>query len=206
MHMGQADESALLLRAKGGDKAAYGEIVQRHQTAVFNVAYRLLGRRQDAEDAAQDAFLRGYRAIGRFDPSRPFAPWIKRITVNVCLNRLESEQRKWHLLASEMDGGDNAYLPEENWIGTEPTPEQSLMASERSLQVREAILSLPPRFRAVVELRHFQGLRYHEIAEAIGRPLSSVKSDLFRARKLLAGILRDEADKTEGRGSFKENG
>jgi RNA polymerase sigma-70 factor (ECF subfamily) len=79
------DEQQLLQQARQGDEtstAAYGEIVRRYQTAVFNVAYRLLGRQVEAEDAAQEAFLRTYRALDRFDLERPFAPWIKRITTN----------------------------------------------------------------------------------------------------------------------------
>ncbi len=87
--MVEPTDSTLIRRTQQGDTAAFGLLMQRYQTAVFNTAYRLMGRRQDAEDATQEAFLRAYRALDRFDLKRPFAPWIKRIAVNVCLNWLK---------------------------------------------------------------------------------------------------------------------
>lgn len=185
----QADEAALLRRAQQGDEMAFAELVRRRQTAVFNVAYRLLGRRQDAEDAAQEAFLRAYQALDRFDVSRPFAPWIKRITANLCLNWLESERIRPQLTAADMAdqpaGLDNLAAPT-------PTPEQALLRQEQAHRLRQAIWQLPPTYRAVIEYRHFQEMSYDDIAAAMDRPVSSVKSDLFRARKLLAQQMQDE--------------
>ena len=187
--MHPADERNWLHRAQQGDGMAFGELVRRHQTAVFNVAYRLLGRRRDAEDAAQEAFLRAYRALDRFDTSRPFAPWIKRIVTNVCFNRLEAERVRPAVTAADVsrEGEDTADM--DGWAHQSLTPEQRLVHQEQAGQVRAAILQLPPRYRAVIELRHFQELSYEEIATALNRPLSSVKSDLFRGRKLLAQLL-----------------
>lgn len=187
-----ADEQELLGRAKQGDGAAYGEIVRRHQAAVFNLAHRMLGRSQDAEDAAQEAFLRAFRALERFQSGRPFAPWIKRIAMNVCLNWLESSRIRPHLLASDIVNGEDEAADIDRWSHPGPSPEQMLLANERAGRMRQAILQLPPRYKAVIELRHFQEMRYDEIATALGRPLSSVKSDLFRARKMLAQGLKDE--------------
>lgn len=187
------DEQRLLHQARQGDAtsaAAFGEIVRLHQTAVFNVAYRLLGRRVEAEDAAQEAFLRAYRALDRFDVRRPFAPWIKRITVNLCLNWLESARVKPQLLAAEMSRED-APVEMDDWAQGAPSPEQTLVQTEQSVRLRQAILALPPHYRAAIELRHFQELSYAEMAEVLERPLSSVKSDLFRARKLLAEKLKE---------------
>ncbi len=187
-----ANERDLLNQANEGDTAAFGELVRRHQATVFNVAYRLLGRQTDAEDAAQEAFLRAYQALDRFDPERPFAPWIKRITVNVCLNWLESAQVKPQLLASDLGSEEEEATSLDQWAHPAPNPEQTLVALQRTKQVRQLILELPPRYRAVIELRHFQEMSYEEMAEALERPLSSVKSDLFRARKMLAGLLKGE--------------
>jgi RNA polymerase sigma-70 factor (ECF subfamily) len=172
------DESELARLAARGDQEAFGELVRRHQTSVFNVAFRLLGERRDAEDAAQEAFLRAYRAIRRLDPARPAEPWLKKIAVNVCLNRLE---RHW---ASSLE--DETVL-----AALEPGPESRTIEQERDREIRLALLALPPRYRAAIELRHFQELSYTEMAEALERPLSDVKSDLFRARKMLAKLLRD---------------
>jgi RNA polymerase sigma-70 factor (ECF subfamily) len=186
------DEQQLLQQARQGDEtsaAAYGEIVRCYQTAVFNVAYRLLGRRVEAEDAAQEAFLRAYRALDRFDVARPFAPWIKRITTNLCLNWLESARERTQLLAAEMSSNDRP-VSLDDWAQTAPSPEQTMVHEEQSTRLHQAILALPPRYRVAIELRHFQELSYEEMAEEMERPLSSVKSDLFRARKMLAEKMK----------------
>ena len=188
------DEQLLLQQARQGDAtsaAAFGELVRLHQTAVFNVAYRLLGRQVEAEDAVQEAFLRAYRALDRFDLKRPFAPWIKRITTNLCLNWLESAKVKPQLLAAEMSRDDKP-VDMDDWAQPASSPEQTLVREEQSVQLRQAILTLPPRYRVAIELRHFQELSYDEMAEVMGRPLSSVKSDLFRARRMLAEKMKSE--------------
>jgi RNA polymerase sigma-70 factor (ECF subfamily) len=178
--MSSAPESELARRAASGDQAAFAEIVRLHQQAVYNVAYRMLRNAFDAEDAAQDAFIRAYQFFDRFDADRPLAPWLKRITVNVCLNRLNAEKP-----ASSLD--DNLPPPKD----PHPGPEMQTATRQREESIRAAIVRLPPQYRAVIELRHFQELSYDEIARTLKRPLNSVKSDLFRARKLLAERLKD---------------
>lgn len=180
-----SDDQALLQAAKGGDTAAFGQLIRRYQRAVFNVAYRLVGNRPDAEDLAQESFLRAFRAIDRFDLSRPVGPWLKRITTNVCLNWLEMKRVRPE--SQEADLGEGGL---EQWDSHLPGPEQQLLHNEQAGLIRLAILQLPPSYRAVIELRHFQELSYEEMAETLQRPLSSVKSDLFRARKLLAEKLQ----------------
>ena len=178
--MSSAPESELARRAAGGDGAAFAEIVRTHQQAVYNVAYRLLGNSHDAEDAVQDAFIRAYQFFDKFDLDRPLAPWLKRITVNVCLNRINAE-----VSASSLDAG----LPPPQ--DPHPGPEVQTVNHQREERIRAEILRLPSNYRAVIELRHFQELSYKEIAHTLKRPLSDVKSDLFRARKLLAERLKD---------------
>ena len=188
--MDWADERDWLLQAKAGDHTAFGHLVNAHQTAVFNVAYRLLGRRKDAEDAAQEAFLRAFRALERFDVERPFAPWIKRITVNICYNWLESERIKPTITVTDLSTTKDNPIDMNQWQHTSPTPEQKVLTQERAHVVQAAILHLKPHHRVVIELRHFQGLSYAEIAQTLQQPLSNVKSDLFRARKQLAKQLK----------------
>ena len=171
------DERNLAQHAAQGDREAFGGLVNCHQAGVYNVTYRMLGECRDAEDAAQETFLRAYRAIHTLDPQRPPGPWLKKIAVNVCLNWLE---RRGTLTLE-----DETTVP-----GSDPGPETQTIQREQSRQIRAALLSLPPRYRAVIELRHFQELSYTEIAETLNRPLSDIKSDLFRARKLLAEKIR----------------
>ena len=171
------DEHDLAQRAAQGDREAFGGLVNCHQAGVYNVAYRMLGECREAEDAAQETFLRAYRAIRRLDPQRPPEAWLKKIAVNVCLNRLERRET--------LTLDDETTVP-----AIEPGPEAQTLEREQNRQVRVALLALPPRYRAAIELRHFQELSYAEMAETLERPLSDIKSDLFRARKLLAEILR----------------
>jgi RNA polymerase sigma-70 factor (ECF subfamily) len=172
------DERSLAQRAARGDREAFGELVRGHQAGVYNVAYRMLGERRDAEDAAQEAFIRAFRAIRTLDPDRPPGPWFRKIVLNVCLNRLERREPD--------DLEDESRLP-----APDPGPESRIAERERSRRIRAALVSLPPRYRAAIELRHYQELSYAEMAETLGRPMSDVKSDLFRARRMLAARLQE---------------
>ncbi len=168
----------LIVRARRGDAKAdaFGELVTRHQTGVFNVCYRLLYERGEAEDLAQETFMRAYDRLHTFDNEREFGPWIRRIAANLCLNHLESRK-----VAAPLD--------EERDADESARPEKQVEVKERSAEIRDALLSLPPQYRVVVELRHYQELSYDEIARELNIPLSDVKSHLFRARKLLAEKL-----------------
>jgi RNA polymerase sigma-70 factor (ECF subfamily) len=170
------DERDLAQRAAQGDREAFGRLVNCHQAGVYNVAFRMLGECREAEDATQETFLRAYRAIQTLDPQRPPGPWLKKIAVNVCLNRLERR--------ATLSLEDETRLP-----SPDPGSEAQTLQREQDRQIRQALLSLPPRYRAAIELRHFQELSYTEMAETLNRPLSNIKSDLFRARKLLAEKL-----------------
>jgi len=174
-----SDRDLILQAQRGGDAnaaEAFGELVTRYQTGVFNICYRILHERSEAEDLAQESFIRGYDRIQTFDIEREFGPWIRRVAANLCLNHLKSQK-----VTTELDDerdADSAQLPE--------TVQE---VKERSEQIRQALASLPANYRLVVELRHYQDMSYDEIAEQLNMPLSDVKSHLFRARKILAEKL-----------------
>jgi RNA polymerase sigma-70 factor (ECF subfamily) len=167
----------LILRARRGDSEAYGELVTRYQRSIFNVCYRILHERVEAEDLAQESFIRAYDRINTFDIEREFGPWIRRVAANVCLNYLESQHKSVEL-NDERDAGESE------------SPEAVMEVHERSEQIRRALASLPAHYRVIIELRHYQELSYDEIAAELNIPLSDVKSHLFRARKLLAEKLK----------------
>ncbi len=178
--MTSAPELEWVRRAKQGDREAFGEIVHYHQQTVFNVAYRLLENVHDAEDATQEAFIRAYQFLDKFDLNRPLTPWLKQIAVNVCLNRLEGQKS-----ISPLDD-ELAPIPDPH-----PDPEAITVLRDRDERISFELHRLPLRYRLVIELRHFQDLSYEEIAKQLRQPVSDVKSNLFRARKLLAEKLRD---------------
>ncbi len=132
---------------------------------------------------SQQAFIRAYERLHMFDIERPFLPWIRRIAANVCLNHMERRQ---------VDSTDIETVQE-----TLPTPPQSdpahqMAQQETTARLYRAVVALPAAYRAVIELRHFQELSYEEIGEMLKLPLNTIKSHLFRARKLLAEALQDE--------------
>jgi RNA polymerase sigma-70 factor (ECF subfamily) len=170
--MNASSDRDLIVRARRGENDAFGELVTRYQTGVFNVCYRLFHERGEAEDLAQETFMRAYDRLHTFDLEREFGPWIRRVAANLCLNYLESRKV-------------TAQLDEERDADQSQLPEAAAEVHERSEQIRAALLSLPPQYRVVVELRHYQELSYDEIANELNIPLSDVKSHLFRARKLL---------------------
>ena len=166
----------LILRARRGDAEAFGELVTRYQTSVFNVCYRMTNERREGEDLAQETFIRIYSRLDTFDIQRKFGPWVRRAAANLCLNHLESQKA-------------TAELDDERDADESQRPEAIYEVRERSEQIRGALSSLPAQYRAVIELRHYQDMSYDEIAAELNIPLSDVKSRLFRARRLLAEKL-----------------
>ena len=181
MDMDSSPDRDLVERTRRGEVDAYGELVRRYQTSVFNVCYRLLGERQEAEDLAQDAFLRGYRRLATFDADRPFGPWIRKVASNLSLNALQ-KRASWGLPFDEER--------DEPIDVDQPDPADEQERGEQTARLRQALSELPPHYRAVIELRHFQDLSYEEMARSLALPLSDVKTHLFRARRFLARRLR----------------
>jgi RNA polymerase sigma-70 factor (ECF subfamily) len=175
--MPDSSDRALVLRVRGGDPEAFGDLVQRYQTSVYNVCYRLLGETSAAEDQAQEAFIRAFQRLDQFDAERPFGPWVRRVAANLCLNRLAGAR------AASLSFDDERDAPS---LETAPDPAATHEQTETAQALRAAIAALPPHYRAVIELRHFQEMSYAEIAAELNLAVSDVKSHLFRARKLLA--------------------
>jgi RNA polymerase sigma-70 factor (ECF subfamily) len=170
------EDAALVQRVLGGDQRAFATLVERHQRPLFTVAARILGNRDDAADATQNAFVRVYQNLGSYDPQHKFFSWIYRILVNECLNAVRARHGSEVLSEAQVNLGDG--------------PFETLRASERREQVQRALLALPPDLRAVIVLRHYAGLSYEEIGEAVGGvPAKTVKSRLYAARQRLGRLL-----------------
>jgi len=170
--------------AQAGDDGAFGKIVEHYQRRVFAVAYRMTCNAAQAEELAQEVFLRVWRKLGTFRPSAPLGPWLLRLASNVCINALKKRRVPTvSMQAADEEGGTR-----------EPAadgPDASELAARRELAERleAAIAELPDEYRLVVTLRHVEGLSYEEIAAALDAPLGTVKVRLFRARERLRRLL-----------------
>ncbi|MGH8928270.1 MAG: RNA polymerase sigma factor [Acidimicrobiia bacterium] len=173
-------EKGLVDRAKNGDVSAYTELVRAHQGIALRLAYLVLRDASEAEDATQEAFMKAYRALGRFRPEAEFRPWLLRIVRNEALNRRRSARRRAGLavkLASDPVLADAAL-----------SPEAAVVRDEDRRHLLEAVTALPWRLREVIECRYFLGLSEAETALALGVPAGTVKSRSARAIGLLRMI------------------
>lgn len=166
-----------------GDQHAFGQLVEEYQNAVFNLTYRMLGDPQEAEDAAQEAFLRAYANLTRYDPDRSFKTWLLSIASNHCIDRLRKRRLTW--LSIDEEG----LPPHPNLVSREQGPEDAYLDGERSAAIQELMAELPADYRAVVVLRYWYDMSYIEIAEALDTTESAIKSRLFRARQALAKLM-----------------
>mgnify|MGYP001826200869 FL=1 len=182
-------ERQLIERTLAGDESAFGQLIRTYQVAVFNIAYRMLGDREEARDMAQEAFWRAHRGLAGFDLDRPLAPWLYRIVTNLSLNQIRRKTPPMISLDSPFPGQPADAAPLQVPDPAVGPPDQLLQA-EAQAQIRGAILALPPVDRAVIELRHYQALSYEEIASVLDTSLGSVKSRLFRARRKLRDVLQ----------------
>jgi RNA polymerase sigma-70 factor (ECF subfamily) len=169
-------EGALLARARSGDLFAFEEIVRRYQRRVYGVAYRIVRRHDLADDVAQEAFIRAHRALGTFDPSRPFGPWICRIAANLAINHLRSPRSREDALP---EGHAETPAP----AGADPLAR--VLDAEARTVLESAMERLPAEQRAVFVLRVVEELSYREIAETLGIEMGTVMSRLSRAREKL---------------------
>jgi RNA polymerase sigma-70 factor (ECF subfamily) len=174
------DEAALVAQARRGDDAAYGELVHAYQDIAFRAAYLVTGSAADAEEAAQDGFLKAYRALGRFRRGAPFRPWLLSIVVNEARNRRRSAGARQRLTLRAVDDALSG--------GAAPSPESEVLVAEEGRRLLEAVAALRDEERLVVSYRHFLGLSEEETAELLGVPVGTVKSRLSRA---LARIRAD---------------
>jgi len=179
-----------MARVAKGDNDAFEILVNRHQTSVLSLIYRFIGDRTRAKDLAQEVFLRVWQAARSYKPQAKFTTWIYRITANLCLNELKSSRRKkWLQFLRFGDNLENTV--EETLVDDTPSPEDLLLAKERSRQIANALQSLPENQRMALILKRYDGLSYQEIAKVIGCSVSAVESLLVRAKRSLQEKLKN---------------
>lgn len=187
-------EQVWVEEARRGDKQAFSCLVTAYQRPVFNLTYRMLGNVEEAEDAAQETFLRAYARLGQYDPEMKFSTWVFSIANHHCIDRLRKRR------ATFISIDDNPVL--ENMEGDTPQPELHAMDGERNAEIQLLINQLDPDYRTPLVLRYWEDLSYEEIAATMNMTVAAVKSRLFRARQQLVALYqkRDAAAKPPSAG------
>lgn len=176
------DEAVWLEQARKGDKDAFGHIIEAYQGPVFNLAYRMLNNAMEAEEAAQEAFIRAYTRLESYDPTRKFSTWMLSITSNYCIDIIR--KRRAILLSIDEPLAPHPALMSEKSAG----PESQMVHGEQEDLVQTLLAELSEEYRQAVVLRYWYDLSYEEIAEMMDTSVSAIKSRLFRARRQLAEV------------------
>lgn len=179
-------------------EAAFARLVEDYQARVYHFCLRLLGEPSEAEEAAQETFLRAYQHRGRYDPSRPLGTWLLAIAAHHCIDRLRRRRQSWVGL------DDQAALMHPALRDPSPGPEAATLMAEQDRELRAQVRRLPARDRDCVLLHYWGYLSYAEIAAATGTTATAVKSRLHRARARLAALLRQSTARPGARPSLRQ--
>ena len=185
------DERELIARLQKRDEAAFEELIRQYEKKVYTLCFRMCGNSEDAEEAAQDAFLALWRGIDRFRQESTLSTWIYRLATNACIDTLRRRKKQ---------SGSVSLDDEELFVDavdTSPQPQETVEHREAQKLLQEVLSALPEEYRKVLILREIEGLSYTEIAESASIELGTVKSRISRGRSLLRNFL-------SGNGNFFE--
>ena len=196
----KSEDRILIERCLKGEERAFEELLNKYKTAVFSICYRMVRNRTDAEDLSQDAFIRTFSVLDRYDPSYPFSSWLFRITSNLCIDFLRRRRGDTVSLDQPIAGteGDiQRQLPAKT-----VKPDREMETKEMMATLEDAISGLPEHYRIIVVLRHQEQMSYEEIADNLGIPLGTVKARIHRARNMIkefflkSGLLEDSTGRS----------
>ncbi len=176
-------EQIWLEQALEGDQAAFGRLVEAYLRPVYNLTYRMLGDSHEAEDAAQETFLRAYARLQQYNPNHKFSTWLFSIANHHCIDRLRKRRARFVSI------DDNPVL--QNLEGKATAPESNALRMEQNADIQRLLGRMEPDYRLPLILRYWEEYSYDEIAEAMDLSVSAVKSRLFRARKQMAELYRE---------------
>jgi RNA polymerase sigma-70 factor (ECF subfamily) len=180
------DDFELIERFKGGDTSAFEEIVLTYQDKIYSLCRYMLGNAHDAEDAAQDAFLKAYQALPKFQPEASLYTWLYRIATNTCIDYKRKPIFFESLFGSSEEGGRLAH----DRASDAPSPEKLYQSKQIGEALREILGKLSPKLRAIIILKEIEELSYEEIADALEISMGTVKSRIARAREELQKLMQ----------------
>jgi RNA polymerase sigma-70 factor (ECF subfamily) len=180
----------LAAAARGGDRDAFEALVVKYQGSAYHIALRMIGDREEARDATQEAFLRVWRSLGSYRSEAPFSHWFYTVLANTCRSRLKHLGRRgffrWEPLEGDRDGGEG---PARQFADPGPGADAALEKERLEERLRECITRVPPDFREVLVLRDMEGFAYEDIAAVLDLSVGTVKSRLHRGRSALRALL-----------------
>ncbi|BDD92809.1 RNA polymerase sigma factor RpoE [Pandoraea sp. XJJ-1] len=191
-------DQALVERVQKGDKAAFELLVAKYHRKIIRLVSRLVRDAAEVEDVTQEAFIKAYRALPQFRGESAFYTWLYRIAVNTAKNHLATQGRRAPT-STEANAEEAETFAEADQLRDINTPESLLMSKQIAQTVNAAMEALPDELRTAITLREIEGLSYEEIAEAMGCPIGTVRSRIFRAREAIASRLRPLLDTPDGK-------
>lgn len=186
----RAEEDAVLVkRAIAGDEKAFKALIRRYKNPVAQIVYKLVKDRNQIEDLTQEVFIKAFQHLKDFDYEHQFASWLFKITNNHCIDYIRKKKLKVYSIDEQIrtEEGEMEYeIPDSTY-----EPDLHMLREQKSRLIRQAIDSLPKKYREVIILRHQEELSYEEIAEKTGLPVNTIKVQLFRAREMMYKFLKD---------------
>jgi len=174
-------DAELIQRALGGDQAAYRQLLEKYRRQVLSLVWRMVSNREEAQDLAQEAFIRAFRSLHTFDVTRSFPAWLFRITTNLCVDHYRRKKLDTVSLVIESDGEERTRELE----SPDAAPDEEYRDKSESERLDRMVRALPAAYRIVILLRHQSDMSYEEIAEALNLPIGTVKARIHRAHKML---------------------
>jgi RNA polymerase sigma-W factor len=183
------NDSELIKKVKLGDSKAYDRLLKKYKNSVFNLVLRMVRNTPEAEDLTQEAFIKAFNSLSSFNEDYAFSTWLYKIASNNCIDYFRKRKLQTYSLDKPLQYKDSELQHE--IPDPDLNPEKSILASERSKIIKEAIESLPKKYYTAIVLRHTEEKTYEEIAEILNLPLGTVKARIFRAREMLNKALKD---------------
>jgi len=184
------DDRELIAQAQKGDERAYRALLLRYERAVYNICFKMVRDKEEARDLAQEAFMKVFAILDRYNPQFAFSNWLLKITSNLCIDAMRKRRVETFPMDEPISSAKGDL--ERQYPSPNAGPDKTLLDKERMKLLHRAIERLPDHYRIMIVLRHQQDLSYEEIATVLELPLGTVKARIHRAREMLKHMLEGE--------------
>lgn len=188
------DYKLILLARNQGDQKAYAELMERYRDSLYFMLLKMVNNKTDADDLTIEAFGKAFKRLDQYTPTYAFSTWLFKIASNNCIDFIRKKKMVLFSIDKRFENSEGAEMTMDI-KGDGLNPEEHMIKQQMVKQMRDVVEKLKPRYRVLVELRYFSELSYEEISDKLELPLGTVKAQLFRARELLATILKNSSGK-----------